>query len=326
MAWLAQILMFVTLGLLSFPSRLWEAGGKAMVICLVLMLVARPLAVMICGLPFRFRWRELTFMSWVGLKGAVPITLATFPLMFATREAPMQAAMLFDVVFFIVVVSAVVQGTSLTPVARWLGLECPRDPEPPVTLEISSLRHVEGEVLDYHISEESRAAGRQVRELALPGGVVIAMVAREDKVIPPQGSTRIQAGDHVILVLQPGTEPLVERVFGTKLEEPAAVPEQVEFPFRGSTTIGELQEFYSLRLDAPPASTLDEILRGKLGPGRTAPNEAVDFGPLRFRVLLVSSEGRVELVGMAILAEEEDVDSEGQGAGEAVEERVVPPG
>jgi cell volume regulation protein A len=96
----------------------------------------------------------------------------------------LQASLLFDVVFFIVVVSAIVQGASLKPVARWLGLECPREPEPPMNLEISSLRHVEGKVLNYHITDDSRAAGRLVKELALPGGAVIAMIARGDKVIP----------------------------------------------------------------------------------------------------------------------------------------------
>lgn len=197
--------------------------------------------------------------------------------MFATPEISMQAPLLFDVVFFIVVVSAIIQGVSLNPVARWLGLERPREPEPPVTLEISSLRHVDGKVLDYHVSEESRAAGRTVKKLALPGGVVIAMITRGDKVIPPQGITRIHAGDHVIIVLKPGTEPLVNQVFGRSPEERATVPHAVEFPFRGSTTIGELVEFYSLRIDAPGTTTLDAIMRRELGPDRTEVDAVVEL-------------------------------------------------
>jgi len=171
MAWLSQIVMFVVLGLLCFPSRLLTVAGPAILISVVLIFVARPVAVLLSVIPFRFTWRELTFLSWVGLKGAVPITLATFPLMLATPEHPMHAGMLFDTVFFIVVVSAVVQGMSLTPMARWLGLEQPRVPEPPVALEISSLRHVDGEVVDYAIEADSRVAGRLVRDLALPEGV-----------------------------------------------------------------------------------------------------------------------------------------------------------
>lgn len=300
-AWLAQIIMFVTLGLLCFPSRLLEVSGKAIIISLVLMVVARPAAVLVSALPFRFNLRELTFMSWVGLKGAVPITLATFPLMFATPEKPLQAALIFDVVFFTVVVSAIIQGTSLTPAARWLGLEIPREPDPPVTLEISSLRNIDGKVVDYTIGAGTKAAGRLVKELALPTGVVIAMVARGEKIIPPQGNTRINAGDHVILVLRAGTEPMVDKVFGRLAQEQTAVPSAVEFPFRGSTTVGELEAFYSIHIDAPPETTLDQLLRMALGPDQTVTDAVAQFELLRFRVQKLSSDGHIELVGMSVL-------------------------
>lgn len=300
MAWLAQILMFVTLGLLCFPSRLLEASGKAILICIVLIFVARPVAVLVSAWPFRFSTRELTFMSWVGLKGAVPITLATFPLMFATQEKPLQAGLLFDAVFFIVVVSAIVQGTSLAPVARWLGLECPRDPEPPVALEISSLRQVDGKIVDYTVGADSKAAGRLVQELALPTGVVIAIIARGHKVIPPQGMTRIESGDHVILVLRPGTEPLVDQIFGRDVGS-GSVPTAVEFPFRGSTTVGELEEFYSIHIDAPSNTTLDQAIRQKLGAEQTQVNAVIEFGSLRFRIERLSNSGTIELLGMSVL-------------------------
>lgn len=305
-AWLSQIIMFVTLGLLCFPSRLLDVSGKALLICLVLMFVARPVSILLTALPFRFNLRELTFFSWVGLKGAVPITLATFPLMFATPEHSLQAGLLFDVVFFIVVVSAIVQGTSLTPVARWLGLERPREPEPPVTLEISSLRNIDGKVVDYTVTEDSKAAGRLVKDLALPTGVVIAMIARGEKVIPPQGNTQIKASDHVILVLRTGTEPLVDQVFGRNDEKMTPVPTEVEFPFRGTTTIGELQEFYAIHVDAPPATTLDEIMHRELGAENVKAGAVVEFEFLRFRIQKVSAEGHIELVGMSLLSTPED--------------------
>lgn len=308
-AWLAQIVMFVTLGLLCFPSRLLEASGKAVLVALVLMFVARPVAVLVSALPFRFNFREFTFLSWVGLKGAVPITLATFPLMFATPEKPMHAELIFDVVFFIVVVSAIIQGTSLTPAARWLGLECPRDPEPPVTLEISSLRNVDGKVVDFTVSEDSRAAGKLVKELALPTGVVIAMIARGQKIIPPQGNTAVNAGDHVILVLRNGTEPLVDQVFGRDSER-ASVPTEVEFPFRGSTTVGELQAFYAIHVNAPPAATLDEVMRRELGEEGTKVDAVVNLDLLRFRIQKLSSDGLIELVGMSILTDGENGESD----------------
>ena len=304
-AWLSQIVMFVVLGLLCFPSRLLDVAGKALLISVVLILIARPFAVLLSTFAFRFTWKELTFMSWVGLKGAVPITLATFPLMLATAEKPLQATLLFDVVFFIVVVSAVVQGTSLAPVARWLGLERPRDPEPPVTLEISSLQHIQGEVVDYAVSENSRAAERLVKDLALPEGAVIALIARGDQIIPPQGNTSIRAGDHVILVLRPGIQPLVNQIFGRNSDIRGSIPPTLEFPLKASVTVAELQEYYSIQIDASPTSTLADVISCKLGKVNPSLGEAVRFGPLLLRVLQFADDGRIEMVGMSIRTEEE---------------------
>jgi cell volume regulation protein A len=306
LAWLSQIVMFVVLGLLSFPSRFVDVAGKALLISAVLILVARPIAVLLSVFPFRFTRKELVFISWVGLKGAVPITLATFPLMLATPERSLQAPLLFDVVFFIVVVSAVVQGTSLTPMARWLGLERPRDPEPPVTLEISSLRHVNGEVVDYSVGDDSRAAGRMVKDLALPEGAVIALIARGEQIVPPQGNTCINAGDHVILVLRPGILPLVNQVFGRNSDVRGMIPNTLEFPLRASTTVGDIQELYAIQIDAPSERTLAEVMSHELGNWNPSVGEGVTFGPLMFRILRLSGDGQIEMVGMSLLPEKEE--------------------
>lgn len=297
-AWLSQIVMFVVLGLLCYPSRLMDVAGYALLVSAVLIFVARPIAVLASTWPFHFTKKELLFMSWVGLKGAVPITLATFPLMFATEQNPLQAKLLFDVVFFIVVVSAAIQGSTLTPVARWLGLERPRDPEPPVTLEISSLRHVNGEVVDYAVGEDSRAAGRMVKDLALPDGAVIALIARGDQIVPPQGRTVIYPGDHVILVLRPGIQPLVSQIFGRDSDVRGMIPNALEFPLRSSTTVNVIQDLYAIHIDAPPDRTLAEVISHELGDAKEG--ECVRFGPLTFRVLRVSREGQVEMVGMSL--------------------------
>ncbi len=300
-AWFSQIVMFVILGLLSFPSRLLSISGPALLIGAVLILVARPLAVSVSLLPFRMRLREISFLSWVGLKGAVPITLATFPLIMGTP----QASLLFDVVFFIVVMSALVQGCSLPMVARWLGLSTPPVAVPSVTLEISSLRHVDGEVVEYSLDDKSRAAGRKVRELALPDGVVIAMVVRGHQIIPPQGRTEVRAGDHVIVVLRPGSRPLVDQIFGTAEDGPGEIPLSVEFPLRGTTTVGEMQQFYGIQLDGPAEMTLDEVLRRRVDRTRPALNQAVRCGPLMLRIRLISEDGEIERVGMTVLSEQE---------------------
>jgi cell volume regulation protein A len=298
-AWLSQIVMFVVLGLLSFPSRLLDASGRGLLIGAVLIMIARPAAVLLTLLPFRFNVRELTFLSWVGLKGAVPITLATFPLLAGVP----QANLLFDVVFFVVVLSALVQGWSLPLVARWLKLDRPAEQRPPVTLEISSLRHVDGDIVDYTVGSDSRAAGRRVRDLALPDGVVIALIARQQQIIPPQGKTRVEAGDHVILVLRPGTRPLVNQVFGASASDRGNLPVELEFPLRASTTVGVLEELYGVKLNAPPQATLDEAVRQQLG-GKVEIGSAVHYGQIALRVRELAPGGSIEEVGLLILPED----------------------
>ena len=305
-AWLAQIVMFVVLGLLSFPSRLLNVAGQGLLIAAVLILISRPVAVLFSLLPFRYNVRELTFLSWVGLKGAVPITLATFPLMFGVKDAPV----VFDVVFFVVLTSALVQGWSLPLVARRLGLETPAPPESPITLEISSLRHVEGDIVDYTVGEGSQVAGRLVREIALPDGVVIAILARQQQIIPPQGNTKILAGDHAILILRPGTRPLVNRIFGRDSVQESELPTSLEFPLRASITVGELEEFYGITMDASPTQTLDEVLRRRLVRDKVSAGSAVSFGPITLYIRELTEGGSIERVGMVVHHEAESDESD----------------
>lgn len=297
LAWLSQIAMFVLLGLLSFPSRLAEVAGPSLVVAGLLVFVARPIAVGTCLLPFRYSAREMTFITWGGLKGSVPVILATYPFMWGLPGADL----VFDIVFFVILVSAVTQGWTLPHVTRWLGLGEPPPAEAPVTLEITSLRDVEGDIVEYMLEEGSRAAGRRVRDLALPDGVLLAMIVRDQKVIPPRGSTQLLARDHAFVLLHPSVRALVDQVFGRAA--PAAPAPAAEFPLRGTTRIAELEEFYGIRVEAPAARTIDEVLRAAIGDG-IAPGDMLASGPLRFIVREVV-DGRVETVGLAIDTEEE---------------------
>ena len=300
-AWLAQIAMFVVLGLLSFPSRLWAVAGQGLLITAVLCLVARPIAVALSIFPFRFTLREFSFLSWVCLKGAVPITLATFPLLYVVP----QASLLFDVVFFVVVVSAVVQGWSLPLVARTLGLALPAPSAPPLSLEISSLRHMEGDIVDFTVAKDSRAAGRMVQDLALPEGVVIAIIARGERLIPPQGRTRIETRDHVIVVLRPDVRPLVNRVFASgALDE--ELPVQLEFPLRASISVGELEDLYDIRMNLPASLTLDEAIRQLLGIRPPRVGDVVPFQRISLNVRETAPDGRIVSVGMIILPADQE--------------------
>ena len=297
-AWLSQIVMFTVLGMLSFPSRLLAVWWEGLLIALVLMLVARPIAVLLTATPFGFDRRELTMISWVGLKGAVPITLATFPLMMGVPGANL----LFDVVFFVVLLSALTQGVTLAPVARRLGLELPFTATSPVSLEITSLKHVDGDIIDYTISETSAAVGRTIVDLGMPQGVVIAMVARGEEIIPPSGSTVLRAGDHVFVVMRPMLRSAVNHIFAPPPESEGTQVAPGEFPLQGVIRLKELREFYDLEIEGNPDMTITELFRQRVPRAQRRAGAVVEIGDARLVAHEVTRGGDVELVGLSITA------------------------
>lgn len=303
LAWIGQIMMFVVLGLLVTPSELATVAVPGLLISVVLILVARPLGVVPFMLPFGFSAREILLVSWVGLKGSVPIILAIFPLLFGVPSGQL----LFNVVFFVVLVSAVTQGSTLAIVARRLGLEEPGEPESPVTLEISSLKDVDADIVEYTVGRDSRAAERRLSQLSLPNGVVVAMLARGQTLIPPRGSTQILPGDHIYVVLRPETRLLVDRVFSRGAGSERELPALVEFPLLGSTTVEDLADFYGIRLLAPGSMTLDALIRGRMQ-GEIKPDRIVTVDGIRLHVREVV-DGKITVLGFAIPeAEEEGID------------------
>ncbi|QDV54350.1 potassium/proton antiporter [Rosistilla oblonga] len=296
-AWICQILMFTALGILSFPSRLVGVAVPALLISFVLIFIARPIAVFLCASWFKFSFRELTFLSWVGLKGAIPITLATFPMLAGLPSA----SLMFDTVFFVVLTSALVQGWTLPHIARYLKLEVPTRLPPPVTLEISSLTNVDGDIVDYFVDESCQATGRMIKDLALPEGVVIALLVRDEQIIPPQGRSVLHSEDHVIVVLRPRVRALVDRIFAHREQLESPIPAELEFPLRGSIKVGEIEQFYGLSIDTDNDATLDELVRKRLDPADVKVGATVRCEQLAFRVRELSSGGSVEYVGMTIL-------------------------
>jgi cell volume regulation protein A len=259
LAWIGQISMFVVLGLLCTPSEVFAVSWQGLLISAVLIFIARPVAVVPLLLPFGFNAKEITFISWVGLKGAVPIILATFPPLFGVPEG----SLMFNVVFFVVLVSAVLQGWTLPFFANRLGLQSGRRSEAPVSIEIVSIKKVDAAIVEYTIEDDSRAAGKKLRDIALPDGVVVALISRGTNLIPPRGSTTVLPGDHVFTVLQPAMRPMVDRTFGAGLAIDK-LPKMAEYPLRGNTTVGNLRDVYGVELDAPAEKTLDELLRDTL--------------------------------------------------------------
>ncbi len=210
LAWICQITMFVVLGLLSTPTDVLPVAGTGLLVSAVLILVARPAAVVPLLAPFGFSIREHALIAWVGLKGAVPIILATFPLMFGLPEGPL----IFNVVFFVVLVSATLQGWTLPALATRLGLQEDAAPAPPAFLELLALRDVNAEIIDYSVSADSTLAGRTVEALHLPDGAIVALVSRDGSLIAPRGSTQLRAGDHLFVIARTSDRGAVNRVLG----------------------------------------------------------------------------------------------------------------
>lgn len=194
-AWLGQISMFLILGLLVFPSRLLDVLWIGVATALVLAFIARPISVLLCLLPFRFPFKHRLYISWVGLRGAVPIILATIPIM---AEVP-DSTRIFDIVFFIVIVNAILPGATLRWVTSKLGLQSPEPPQPAAVLDINATQLLNGEVSCYYVEPNRLIAGRAIRDLSLPERTTIIMIVRGRDLIAPRGATVVQPGDHVYL-------------------------------------------------------------------------------------------------------------------------------
>lgn len=260
LAWLSQITMFVMLGLLVNPESLLDVWLEGLLIAAVLVLLARPLAVVPILKLFGFNAREITLVSWVGLRGSVPIILAIFPLIFGLPGAEL----IFDVVFFVVLISATVQGSTLPYIARKLGLTEKPPATPAATLEITSLGDVDAEIVEYTLGKNPRAAGRLLSQMALPDRTVVAMITRGSKVIPPRGSTQLLAGDHLFVVLPPELRPFVDCVFSQALEASHTELPQTELRLKGSTKVEDVWNSYGIALGNEKTLTLEQLLTSQL--------------------------------------------------------------
>lgn len=195
LAWLSQIGLFVLLGLLVSPSRLPSVVVPAIVIGLALVLIARPLSVLASMAAFRVPWREQAFVSWAGLRGAVPIVFATIPV----TEAVPDALRLFDIVFVLVVVFTLAQGTTLPAVARILGV-AGTAPTQEIDVESAPLEELGADLLQVRVPPESRLHGVYVSELRLPEDAAVTLIVREGHSFVPGATTRILRGDELLIV------------------------------------------------------------------------------------------------------------------------------
>lgn len=196
LAWLMQIVMFLTLGLLVFPSQVVPIVGIGLLIALFQIFIARPLGVLLSLSFFRMPFNERMFVSWVGLRGAVPIVFATYPLIAGVNEADT----IFHIVFFVAVTSILLQGTTLSKVAKWLKVTEIGKSKKKAPLDIEMSENIKSELIEIILPEDSPAVGKQIVDLDFPRPALIVMIQRNKQYLTPNGSTLLEPGDKLLVL------------------------------------------------------------------------------------------------------------------------------
>ena len=297
--WLAQIVMFVLLGLLASPQRLVGSIGPAVIIAFVLMLVARPLAVFICLAPFRFNWREKIFIAWTGLRGAVAIFLASIPMLVGLSKAYLY----FDVAFVIVVISLLLQGWTLAAAARRLHVALPRADRGPRRVELDLPGQLEQQLVGYSVRPKSLFFRRGLT----PSWSKPTLVIRDEHILSPVEADPVRPGDYIYLLAPPEKAEALDRFFVDM--PPSSVPDPHllgDFTVSGEHTLGELAEVYGVKIDADQAGlTLADYFDIHLD---HAPKEGATLD-LDAIVLVARSisGGRVNIIGLRLPEDPEEV-------------------
>jgi potassium/hydrogen antiporter len=297
--WLAQIVMFVLLGLLSSPQRILDSAGPAVIVALVLMLVARPLAVILCLVPFRFNWREKIFIAWTGLRGAVAIFLASIPMLIGLPKAYLY----FDVAFVVVIISLLLQGWTLAPAARWLHVALPRVDRGPRRVELDLPGQLEQQLVGYPVRPKSLYFRRGL----LPSWSKPTLVIRDQHILSPAEADPVAPGDYLYLLAPPEKAEALDRFFVDMAPSSAPDPHLLgDFMVSGEHTLGELAAIYGVSVaDDQTALTLADYFDIHLD---HAPKEGAEL-TLDPIVLVARSigGGRVNVVGLRLPEEEEAV-------------------
>jgi cell volume regulation protein A len=271
LTWLGQMGLFLLLGLLITPAALPAAVPYGLAVVAVLTLLARPAAVMLCLAPFGFTLREQAFVSWVGLRGAVPIFLALFPFLAGLDPERLY----FKIAFVVVLASLMVQGWTMPLVARLLGLALPPEPEPAPRLDVDLIHRMDRDLIAYEVKPHSRATDWRLAELRLPAGTRILSVLRGEAVLSPEALDRLSPGDLALVLTPPEHNLAVDRWFSSRFASTASdIPEGAgDFVLEAAQTMRELAETYGIALEpGDEALTLVEALEKRLGrnPGRGA--------------------------------------------------------
>jgi potassium/hydrogen antiporter len=233
LGWVAQIALFILLGLLVFPASLDDVALDALGLSAVLIFLARPVATFVATAFAPLNSREKAMLGWAGLRGATPIWLATFPVVAGIKEGEV----LFAVVFFVVVSSTLVQGASFEPLATRLGLTTDEPALPRRLLESGRIRRMGGDVIAYRLPPGAAAAGHVVRELELPREALVNVIVRDGKAIPPRGSTELREGDELHVLVREGLRDEVEALTKRWARGPMGKPSPPPLPRRGASQV-----------------------------------------------------------------------------------------
>ena len=281
-AWLSQIVLFLMLGLLVAPSDLVPILGPSLVIAALLMLVARPVAVALCVLPFRYSAREIVFISWVGLRGAVPIFLAIIPVL---AGAP-DAAVFFGVAFIVVLTSLIVQSWTVAATARIFDLDVPPLQQASrLDIDLPGQLGEENTVAGYRVEARSRAVSRSVEALPIPPTASVLVVIRDGIARGAGSAPSLAPGDYVLALARPQDLTLLDRMFGPRPERNS--PEERgllgEFSFDGTTSLAAIAHLYDPAAETDGALTLAEFLASRFD-GRPAIGDRTRFGAVELIV------------------------------------------
>jgi cell volume regulation protein A len=302
--WLAQIVMFVLLGLLVWPQRLSDSLVGAVVVALVLMLVARPIAVFLCLAPFGFQWREKLFVSWVGLRGAVAIFLASIPLLVGLPAA----YLFFDVAFVVVLSSLLVQGWTVAFAARKLDISFARSDPLPSRVELDLPGQLTREIVGYPVPANSPFLRRGL----IPNWARPTLIVRNEEILTPAEAHPVREGDYVYLLAPPEKAQALDRFF-VNMPPPASPDPRLlgDFFVPGDATLGALADIYGLQVAGDHIEVaLADFFTEHLGrAARTG--DIVQLGPIALLAHTVAN-GRVTTVGLRLAEPEEAADLPGR--------------